>query len=242
MVHLNTLKNKISSYLKENYIIESIDYIPTVSNLSYGNRGKILDLCVFSIDLRDSTKMLKELGREKAGRIHKAFLYVVAEMVKDNGGKIRKYTGDGLLAFWIGNDKNKISSAVKTAMQIKYLVTVDKSPIKEMFDENIKLDFGIGIDIGEVYVFRAGISSSYSDDSDLIFMGNCINFAVFISNNIGSPEHIEISDSTYNMLNDNLIYSNKNDEKVNMWKSNEVEGKEGRKHKTKTISWYWSVS
>ncbi len=242
MVHLNTLKNKISSYLKENYTIENIDYIPTVSNLSHGNRGKILDLCVFSIDLRGSTKMLKELGREKAGRIHKAFLYVAAEMVKDRGGKIRNYTGDGLLAFWIGNDNNKVSNAVRTAMHIKYLLKGNESPIKAMFDQNTILDFGIGVDVGEIYVFRAGVSTSHYDDSDLIFMGDCVNFAVLLSSKAGSPTNIEISELTYNMLNNDLVYNTRNEGKINMWTSNEIEGKENIKHKTKRTTWYWRVN
>ncbi len=240
MVTLNDLQNRISSYLKENYIIERVDSIPTVSNLSHGVKGKFIDLCVFSIDLRNSTIMLEELGREKAGRIHKSFLYGVSELVKANGGKIRNYTGDGLLAFWKA-DKSQISNAVFTAQQIKYLFTVEESPIKKLIDEFTELDFGIGIDCGRVFIFRAGIASSHNDESDLIFMGECVNSAVYLANKIGKPNYIQITENVYGNLKEDKIFSEKDGTRENKWKNRNIKDKNGNDITVKTTSWYYYV-
>lgn len=238
---LDNLTQKIESYIEEDYRISEFSGIPTISNIPYGVKGQKGQVCVFSIDLRQSTKMLKEIGKEKAGRVHKAFLTTVADIVKGHGGKIRDYTGDGLLAFWKGDNSDEISNCIKAAMRIRWLFTIDNndnpSPIKPLIDQIYKLDFGIGIDCGEVYVFRSGISGN-NHDSDLIFMGDCVNFAVFLSQKAKSTHYIQISYEVYSLLNDKWKFGTSDGEEVDMWTADEVMGKDNTIKKIRKTSWF----
>ncbi len=238
---LENLTRKIKTYIEEEYRIREFSGIPTVSNIPYGIKGQKGQLCVFSIDLRHSTKMLKEIGKEKSGRIHKAFLTIVAKVVKSYGGKIRSYTGDGLLAFWKGDSSDEVSKSVKAAMIIRWLFSISNnsnpSPIKSLMDKIYEIDFGIGIDCGEVYVFRSGIPDSHHD-SDLIFMGECVNFAVFLSQKAKSNNYIQISEKTYSLLNDGWKFSTKNNTKEDMWTDGEVKGKDNITRNIKKTNWY----
>jgi hypothetical protein len=45
-------------------------------------------------------------------------------------GEVRSFNGDSVLAFFMGNDSNAIDSAIKAAMQIKYLMLIDENCLK----------------------------------------------------------------------------------------------------------------
>ena len=238
---LESLTRKIKTYIEEDYKITDFSGIPTISNIPYGIKGQKGQVCAFSIDLRKSTKMLREIGKEKAGRIHKAFLTSVAEVVKSYGGKIRSYTGDGLLAFWRGDSSDEVSKSIKAAMIVRWLFSIkdnsSPSPLKVLMDQIHEIDFGIGIDCGEVFVFRSGIPGT-NHDSDLIFMGECVNFAVFLSQQAKSNYYIQISENTYSMLSDERKFSKSDGKKVDKWVDDEIKGKDNITRRIKKTNWY----
>ncbi|MFX1281887.1 MAG: hypothetical protein ACFFA3_21235 [Promethearchaeota archaeon] len=102
-----------------------------------------------------------------------------------------------------------------------------------------KLDYGIGIDWGEVFIVRAGISRD-ANDNDLVFIGKCVNFAVAIANQAKAPRNIEVSLSVYNNLDDDYKYTIKNNNEVNIWKDGTVEWNK-ELYKTKTTNYYWGL-
>jgi class 3 adenylate cyclase len=126
-------------------------------------------------------------------------------------------------------------------MTIKWFLDVE---LTGKFETYGKIDFGIGVDWGEVFVARAGIPRD-TNNNDLIFMGKCINFAVAIGEQAHGPDHVEISKSTYENLEDPAVYGIDkdffgNDRKVDMWRDGLVSWK-GDSHSTKLTSWYWTV-
>ncbi len=192
-----------------------------------------MKLCAYCIDLRNSTELLTIHQKQTSGKIHKAFLTIASRVVLENGGEIRSFNGDGLLAFWPAYNRSQISTAVKCAMTTKWLLDIKLSTFFEKYE---KLDFGIGIDWSEVYILRAGISRN-ANNNDLVFIGKCVNFATTIANQAKSPYHVEISLAVYNKLEDNWAYGDSNGEKVNMWKDGIVEWKED-KYDSKITKWY----
>ncbi len=110
------------------------------------------------------------------------------------------------------------------------------SPLFEKYEE---LDFGIGIDHGEVFIVRAGISRD-ANNNDLVFIGDCVNFATKIADQAKSPDHVEISLHTYNNLEEDRIYTTRDGERVNMWRDGSVTYK-GEKRKTKITNWYHTL-
>ena len=233
MSFVEDLEKKVKDYLDGDYEIINAREIPSVENVAFGKKAIKMDLCVLCIDLRKSTELMFIHEKETSGKIHKAFLTIVSQVVLRNKGRIRSFQGDSLLAFWTANKKSDIDNAVKTAMTIKWLLDIKLS---SLFEQYQKIDFGIGIDWGEVYILRAGISRD-ANNNDLVFIGKCVNFAVAIANQAESPKHVEISSSTYENLTDDWKYGEKNGKSVNIWKDCSFPWK-GSEYKTKTTSWY----
>ena len=233
MDFVNDLENQVREYLEGDYEVSEIKDIPSVDNVSFKKKAKKLNLCAYSIDLRNSSDLLFKHQKQTSGKIHKAFLTVAAKVAQKYGGKIRSFQGDSILVFWPGIDKKQITNAVKAAMETKWFLDIEFS---KHFEKYEKLDFGIGIDLGEVYIIRAGISRD-ANNNDLVFIGKCVNFSVDISNQARSPEHIEISKYAYNNLLEEMIYDKNGN---NMWSDGIVEWN-GMKHDTKITCYHYDL-
>ncbi len=161
---------------------------------------------------------------------------MASSVVLKYGGKIRSFQGDSILVFWPANLKSQINNAVRAAMAIKWFLS---SKFSSLFEKYSKLDYGIGIDWGEVFVVRAGISRD-SNNNDLVFIGKCVNFAVAIANQAKAPENIVVSFLVYNNLEDNLKYSTENNNKVNMWNDGNVVWN-NKRYDTKLTNYHWGL-
>jgi class 3 adenylate cyclase len=230
---------KVEEYLSGDYEVEETTGIPAPKDVAFGNKAKKAKLCVFYIDLRKSTELLFVHQKQTAGKIHKAFLHTVAATVLDFGGVIRGFKGDSLMAMWPANYKSEVSKCVQAAMTVKWFLDVE---LAEKFEQYSKVDFGIGIDWGEVFITRAGIPRD-SNNNDLIFMGKCINFAVAIGEQAKGPDHVEISRTVFDNLEDRAQYGKRkdffgNEIKVSMWREGKVEWL-GESHPTNVTNWYW---
>lgn len=231
---MNDLENQVREYLAGDYEVSEITDIPTVDNVSFKKKAKKLNLCAYSIDLRNSSDLLFKHQKQTSGKIHKAFLTVAAKVAQKYGGKIRSFQGDSILVFWPAANKRQLTDAVRAAMVTKWLLDIEFS---KHFEKYEKLDFGIGIDWGEVFILRAGISRD-ANNNDLVFIGKCVNFAVAIANQARSPAHVEISRSIFNNLEEDMNYTNNG---VNIWERGIVEWNEIR-HDTNTTSYYLTLS
>ena len=235
MGFVTDLENKVRDYLAGDYEVTETQTIPSVDNVAFGKKAKKIQLCAYCIDLRKSSELLTVHKRQTSGKIHKSFLAVASKVVLENDGEIRSFNGDSLLAFWPAYSKEQISTAVRAAMITKWLLDIKLSPLFEKYE---KIDFGIGIDWGEVYIVRAGIPRS-TNNNDLVFIGKCVNYVTAIANQAHGPYHIAISESTYSNLEDDCIYGESNGKKVNMWKDGVVEWK-GKEHNSKITKSYLS--
>lgn len=232
MGYISDLENKIRDYTSGDYEVVETKGIPSVKDVAFGKKAYKTTLTAFCIDLRRSTDLLTIHNKQTAGKIHKSFLTIATEIIKNNNGEIRSFNGDSILAFWPANYQSEIHSAVQAAFQLKWALTVKFSPY---FEKYSKIDFGIGIDWGDVYVIRSGLPYN-SNDNDLVFLGMCVNYATMIANQAYGPNHIEISESTYSNLNDNWISGNNGGIKVNMWIPGKVKWK-GKEWITKCTTW-----
>ena len=227
------LENKVRDYLEGDYEITETKTIPSVENVPFGKKAKKMQLCAYCIDIRNSTELMDIHQKQTSGKIHKAFLTIASRVVLENGGEIRSFNGDGLLAFWPAYTQSQISDAVKCAMTTKWLLHTKLSPLFEKYQ---KIDFGIGIDWGEVYILRAGISRN-SNNNDLVFIGKCVNYATAIANQAEDPYHVEISKNIYDNLEDNWILGESKGQNVNMWKDGTVKWK-GDNYNSKITCWH----
>lgn len=215
MVSVKDLENKVKEYLEGDYNITDVDYVPNINNVSIYKKAIRVKMVTFCIDLRHSSNLLFGHQKQTAAKIHKAFLTIVAQNIKDYGGRIRDFQGDSILAFWPGKTQDDVEKAIQCAMKVKWYLDIRFS---KHFEKYSKLDFGIGLDIGEVLVIRAGLTTR-DDDNDLVYIGASVNLAVAIANLAKSPKHVEITMDVYNRLSKNWIYGKDNN---NMWYKGEI--------------------
>jgi len=237
MGFVNELENDVKDFLQGDYEIIDLDYIPSIENISLKKKAYRINMLTFCIDLRGSSKLLELHQKQTAGKIHKAFLTTVVKTIKNYGGRVRDFQGDSILAFWPAKYQEKIDTAIKTAMTIVWLLN---QRLSKHFTKYTKLDYGIGIAIGNVYVIRAGISIN-QNENDLVYIGESVNFAVAIGNQMQSPYHIGISEKTYKRISNDWIYGKKNGYKVSMWEQDTARWKNGDYYIKKT-NWFNKLS
>lgn len=219
--------DKIKSHMDENFTVEDVSYVPTLddSKLTFGNKGLKFESTVLYIDLRGSTALVNKHNKGTVAKIHKAYYYTIVKITKSLGGENRSFNGDSLLVFFQGTTKNSLSNAVKAAMKMKYMLS-NSEGISKHLAKYTSIDFGIGLDDGDVLCTKVGIGGTY-DNKDLIWIGNPVNKSTVLSDSGKSPNHIYISKRVYDNLNDEVKFHTKkdmwgNDQKVDMWNQTSI--------------------
>jgi adenylate cyclase len=237
MGYIKDLENKIKDYMDGDYEVTETENIPAPENVPFGKKAFKIRLTSLCIDLRKSTDLLKVHDKETCGKIHKSYIAIASKIISENGGQLRSFNGDSVLAFWKAKYKSDIEDAVRTAMQLKWALDIKFS---KYFEEYSKLDFGIGVDYGDVYIIRAGLPKN-DNNNDLVFLGMCVNYSCMIANQAYGPNHVEISTDVYSNLTENLLMgTDGNGVKRNMWSDGIAKWK-NKDWKTKLTSWYWKV-
>lgn len=186
---------------------------PGDNRVTFGNTSVQFEAATLFIDMRGSTKVLNSHQPYTAVKIHKAYLYVATTVIAREGGHIRSYNGDSILAFFEGEIKHTIEKSIRAAMRIKFLLS---KICQEEFERYSSLDFGIGVDQGLVLCVKAGRARN-ENHNDLIWLGNSVNRATVLSDSAGERYNVWISDHCRQHLTDNVKLSKSDD----MWiKSN----------------------
>lgn len=233
MGYISDLDSKIKDYMDGDYEIVETTSIPSPENVAFGKKAYKTKLTAFCIDLRKSTELLKVHDKETCGKIHKSFLTIATKIITENSGQLRSFNGDSVLAFWPAYYKSEIEQAVQAAFQLKWALSIK---FAKHFSPYTKLDFGIGIDWGDVYIVRAGLPKN-DNNNDLAFLGMCVNFASAIANQGYGPNHIEISSNAYINLTESWTHGISDGVKKCMWTDGKINWK-GKEHQTKCTTWY----
>lgn len=216
------MKDDILGRLKETlaageYAIQESDSIPGPDDkrLTFGNTGVRFYAATLYIDMRGSTKVLNAHHDYSVAKIHKGYLYASTTLIAANGGQIRSYNGDSILAFFPGNTKGAITAAIKAAMQVKYMLT---EVCAQEFSRFQPLDFGVGVDHGRVLCVKVGRGRN-DNHNDLIWLGNAVNRATVLSDRAGTTAHLWIS----NHCRSNLEDSAKLSRGIDMWQQASID-------------------
>lgn len=208
------ISNRINTIFDEDYDIKEGTVIPTRTSLTFGATAKKVKLQVLYIDMRGSKKLLENHHALSVLKTHKAFLYTIAKIIRSQGGEPRSFNGDSVLAFWAGNEIEKAKSAVISAMKISYMLQKVINP-KIYSKYNETLDFGIGVDQGELLIGKSGIGGD-PDFQDLIWLGNATYNAHCFGETARKPYPIWLSFGVhYDIKDDDSMILG--DDGKNMW-------------------------
>lgn len=94
--------------------------VPDTANLTLGNTGVRMNVCILYADVHRSTEMVNTLPDTMAASYYKAFLHCCAQIVRANNGVIEAYDGDRIMAIYTGEDQ--ADRAVVTALEIFHAV------------------------------------------------------------------------------------------------------------------------
>lgn len=138
-------------------------------------KGKLIKTCVLFIDIRNSTKITRELQNDKVrlGKIYSSFIHSMTT-IADEYGFVRNIVGDRVMVVF--DPANCYVNAVNCAAAM-YAVA---NKIIKRFSGLENFNVGIGIDFGEMLVLKTGIKRKHEEQSEykgLVWVGNTANLA-----------------------------------------------------------------
>ncbi len=205
-------KEKISAkneeILDSKFEIIDIDKVPEPDDrrLKPGRVGLRFKATVLFIDLIGSASLQNKHNIKDVSKIHMAYYNTISRAASEFGGTVRSFNGDSLLAFFPDCSAEGINNAVKSALVMKYLISKDTNCLNNLIKTRYEgaLDYGIGIDHGEILCTKTEIQSE--GNGDIVWLSNCINKASRISQTRKSIHNIGISSVVENVLKDDLKY------------------------------------
>ena len=204
--------------------------IPNTSDIKLGNDAVEINAAVLYADLAGSTNLVTGYHDYFAAEVIKSFLYASCEVIKNNDGIITSFDGDRVMAIFFGD--SKCTNAAKAGLQITAAVNEINIELHSAYQKTLySLDYGVGIDVGDLFVIRAGIRG----DNDLSWIGTPANIAAKLSEMRGRREKVFITKDVFERMNKSSRMS-RNDGKC-MW--NDI-GMNVFGEKIYGSSWYWS--
>lgn len=115
--------------------------------------------------------------------------------------------------------------------------------INELLKKYSKLDFGIGIDHGNILCTKVGVGGEHN--RDIFWIGNPVNKSTVLGDNSKKPNHIAISKHVYDNLLDPVKYGKQKNAwgqevQVDMW-TRGIFNYNGANVFYYYTSWHWRV-
>lgn len=234
------LQQMVDGFLAGTYETTRPRGVPEPSDIPLGNRAAMITATSLFVDLRQSSDITNAFRRQTAAKMLKSYFEGCVRIVTTNGGVVRSFNGDGMLALFVGD--RRADNAVKAAMQMKWFVQMILWPkFNGYFAANqtargarLDFSFGAGIDDGDIYAVRVGIRGT----NDVAWVGRCTNTAAKLSNVLHRPHNIAVTRLVYGQL----AASRKLSSGKPMWTADEQWGEFGGvKRAYRTTSYRWSI-
>jgi len=164
--HLNLVEiNKAYSRFVPHDFLNLLGY-DNILDLKLGDSAQAKMSILFA-DIRDYSSLSEQMTPQENFEFINAYLGRIGPVIKENGGFINQYYGDGVMALFVENHEN----ALKAAVQIQQVIC--KYNIKRRKVNRTTIEIGIGIHLGELML---GVIGDYErNDSGVI--SNAVNMA-----------------------------------------------------------------
>lgn len=156
--------------------------------------GKRADVTVLFADIRGFTSMSENMSAEEVSMILNEYFTEIEPIIRKHNGVINKFIGDAVLAIFGEpiQDKNHAVNAVKCANDM--LQKVNELQKKWLQEGKPKIEIGVGINTGEVFVGNIGSETRL----EYTVIGDVVNLASRIeSYNKVYKTRFLISSTTY---------------------------------------------
>ena len=195
--HKFVLENKSKEQVKSamgKYMSQDVmrRVIQDIDNLGLG--GKRATVTVLFSDIRGFTSMSEQMSPQEVSEILNEYFAEMEPIITNYNGVINKFIGDAVMAIFGEpiQDKNHAQNAVKCAYAM--LKKVKELQKKWVAEGRPKLDIGVGINTGEVFVGNIGSINRM----EYTVIGDTVNLASRLeSYNKTYKTKMLISPSTY---------------------------------------------
>lgn len=198
------------------------DEVPKTANVTLSNGAVRVEAAYLYADLAESTLLQKLFKDTFSAKVIRMFLNGSSQIIRENNGHIKSFDGDRVMGVFTGGSKR--NNAANAALKINWLVSECINPIVAKRLEDTKTDtkwtvsHGVGVDVGEAFISRAGVRNSGGETThnDLISVGRAPNVAAKLSavRDLGKGPSIITSD-VYDYLKDSQKLGGSNKEP--MW-------------------------
>ena len=151
----NRSKEKVKSAMGK-YMSEDVmkRVVMNIDNLGLG--GKKATVTVLFSDIRGFTSMSEQMSAQQVSEILNEYFTAMEPIISKYNGIINKFIGDAIMAVFGEpiQDKNHAQNAVKCAYEM--LEKVKELQKKWVKENKPKIEIGIGINTGEVFVGNIG--------------------------------------------------------------------------------------
>lgn len=236
MTVLSDTQADASGAISQTWSMADAQVVPENESVALAGGAKKLPAAMFYADLADSTKIAMYDARV-AAKLFKAFLAATARIVRSEGGEIRSFDGDRLMAVFMGQYKN--TNAVRAGLKLKFvfdqvIVPKFKAAYTVFNNGTYPLGYSCGIDSGDIMVVRAGIRNN----NDLVWVGRAPNIAAKLSTLREGGYRTFITDTVFSAMADDVKYAG--NPKQAMWE--EREWKAVPVNRIYRSHWNWNVS
>jgi class 3 adenylate cyclase len=230
----------VDSYLAGSYEVTNPRDVPDPEDVPLGKKAMEFEATALFIDVRQSTDITDSFRRQTAAKMMKAYFSGAVRIINDNGGKVRSFNGDGMLAFFTGGTRT--SPAVKSAMQIDWFVSELLQPkFRKYFENNLSalgkalnFEIGCGIDDGEIYAVKVGIKGT----NDVAWVARATNTAAKLSSVGSGTKNIYITGIAYDRLHD---WAKIGSDGANMWSDMTFMDIGGVSRGVRSTAYRWSL-
>lgn len=185
---------------------ETLDYIPSIeeedSKFTYEN-GYYVNCTAIFIDIRKSTELTKKMHSHTVSKFYRAYIGQVVRILRSmETCKSINIVGDCISAIFsskdkVEGDKKDIIEALQSASMTNAMMNLLNAKFEKRTDKFSKINAGIGINYGSSLIIKAGEKGS--GIHKLVFLGDCINIASHLCDNIGNEYNkIKVSEKIYN--------------------------------------------
>ena len=176
--------------------------VPTPEDLTLGKTAKTFKTAVLYTDVRGSSHYGLVHQRRTVAKIFNAFLNEAVRIIRQNGGHVRSFNGDSVLAFFDPEAGSPCDDAVRSAMQLVYFQDEILQPAMQHRQWQDDFDIGIGIAYGEILATKVGVIGE--NQSDLIWPSTATNLAAKLGGIGRNPYHIYVAESVLKHLSSSL--------------------------------------
>ena len=233
------LAKMVAGYMAGTYDTVTTRSVPLAEDVPLGNKAKLLTATALFIDIRQSSDITNSFRRQTAAKMLKSYFDGAVRIIRHNGGEVRSFNGDGMLALFVGGQQR--NNAVKAAMQVEWFVRYVLWPkFNSYFDGNetargqrLKFSIGCGIDYGDIYAVKVGIRGT----NDVAWVGRCTNTAAKLANVMHSPNNIGVTRVVHKVLKSERTHTNGR----HMWSGEALQRFGGVNRAYRSTNWHWEV-